>query len=174
MMITATFRTPAEPFAARVRELLDYDAFTGVFVWRVRRNNNNNARQGAVAGTLNMGYVVIAVDDRLYQAHRLAWLWTHGAWPAGHIDHIDGNKANNALANLRDVTRNVNQQNRKRAKRNSTSGFLGVSWYAPSRKWRAQIGLAGKTWNLGLFTTPEDAHARYLAVKREIHEGNTL
>lgn len=172
MKISVSFRALEDPFAARVRELLDYDALTGVFVWRVHRNNN--ARRGDVAGTLNLGYVVIAVDDKLYRAHRLAWLWAHGAWPAGHIDHIDGNRANNALANLRDVSRNVNQQNRKNAKHNSTSGLLGVSWCAPSRKWRAQIGVAGARMYLGRFATKEEAHARYLEAKRELHEGNTL
>lgn len=82
----------------RLRELLDYDPETGVFRWKEPRRK---CRVGEVAGSLRKdGYVKIQVDGRFYQAHRLAWLCVYGVWPSA-IDHIDGNRANNAIANLR-------------------------------------------------------------------------
>ena len=95
-----------------------------------------------------------------------------GAMPAGDVDHINGNRADNRWCNLRDVSRTLNNQNQRRAQKDNETGLLGVS---PHRgRFKAQIRVNGKVRNLGLFDSPEVAHKVYLAHKRLMHPGNTL
>ena len=158
--------------AERLREVLDYDPETGVFVWRVQVNNR--VEVGDVAGFSDgKGYLAIRLDRVQVFAHRLAWFWIHDAWPTGVIDHIDGVTTNNAIRNLRDVDHASNMQNLKGAKRdNSASGLLGV---VPSRdKWVAQIRVGRKKYHLGVYLTPEEAHHSYLVAKRIFHPGCTI
>jgi hypothetical protein len=153
--------------AERLRELLDYDKETGVFRWKARRRGIN---VGATTGTHNgHGYTVIQVDKHLYMAHRLAWLWCKGEWPKADIDHMDGNRANNAISNLRDVPRSLNAQNLKRALRRNTTGLLGVT----KRKggWIARIHVNGEVHHLGTFQTPELAQDAYATAKKLMHPG---
>lgn len=128
--------------ADRVRELLNYDAETGQFTWRVDRTGK--ARVGARAGTLqNNGAASIGIDGKVYLAHRLAWLWTHGEWPASGIDHINGDRSDNRLDNLRSATPMQNGANRCLDRRNK-SGYRGVSWHKDKQMWLAQITVAGR------------------------------
>ena len=157
--------------AERLREVLSYDADTGLFVWQAQRGCK---RPGESAGTQTDGYLQISVDGRLYKAHRLAWLYVHGAWPVDAIDHINGDRSDNRIANLRDVTLAINNQNRRCATAGKSSPLLGVSWYAQTRRWRAQIQVAGKNRGLGYFDDPQAAHEAYLAAKRQLHAGGTL
>lgn len=158
--------------ADRLRELLRYDPTTGVFTWRYARSGISPGPAGAVGGT---GYVYISVDGRRYLAHRLVWMHVHGKWPDGDTDHINCNRADNRLSNLRDVPRYVNNQNRSGVQSNNrTSGATGVTWHHHSRKWIARISLRGKTHRLGLFETVEEASAAYLEAKRRLHEGCTI
>lgn len=157
--------------AERLRELLSYDQETGVFTWRVQ--TNNRVKVGMVAGSLNgQGYVQLRVDGIRYAAHRLAWLYVHGEWPKHQIDHINGSKADNRIANLRDGTQSLNQQNRRTALSTNKTGFLGVASF--KGKFRALIYVKGKHVELGSFETPERAHAVYIEAKRKYHEGCTL
>ena len=150
--------------AERLRELLDYSAESGTFTWAVSRRK---CRKGAMAGcAMRNGYVVIRIDDRLYLAHRLAWLHTHGRWPAEQLDHIDRNRANNALHNLREVTNAENAQNQK--PRKNKSGFSGVR--KENSKWLAEIKVNYKPVRIGLFETPEAAHAAYIEAKQKLHQ----
>ena len=150
--------------ADRLRELTNYDPDTGVFTWAIsRRKCRKGDRAGCVARN---GYILIRIDDRLYLAHRLAWLHVHGRWPTEQIDHIDRNRANNALNNLREVTNAQNAYNQKA--RQNKSGFTGV--HKENSKWRAEIKVSYKTVNLGLFDTPEEAHAAYIEGKRRLHQ----
>lgn len=158
--------------AQRLRELLHYDPETGVFTWRISRGPK--APTGAIAGGIHKarGYWRIRLDDDLYYGHQLAWLHVHGEWPAHSIDHLDGNRTNNRIVNLRDVSNRINSQNRRRATPNTRSGFLGV---APNGSgWMALIKCNGKTNYLGTFRKAEDAHAAYVEAKRALHAGNTL
>lgn len=156
--------------AQRLRSLLDYDAASGALTNKVHRGV---ARAGAQAGALHKdGCIVVRVDRRLYKAHRLAWLYAHGRWPTGEIDHIDGNRQNNSLCNLRDVARRVNQENVRTARSDNASGVLGVNKRGGS--YRARIRLGGRYVVLGSFPTVDQAHAVYVAAKRQWHEGNTL
>lgn len=158
----------------RLRALLSYDPATGTFTRRISRCR---WRAGETAGAPNRGYVQIKIDNVLHAAHRLAWLHTTGSWPTGDIDHIDGNRSNNAFANLRDVTRGINAQNLRRARRDSQSGLLG-SFKKKDRKqkdrWQAQISLNGVLHYIGIYDTAEEAHAAYVAAKRRMHVGNTI
>jgi hypothetical protein len=164
------------PTVARVRELLDYDAITGVFTWRPDRQGVRRNRRGVVAGGVDSyGYVRIKVDGSRIGAHRLAWMHVHGAPPADQIDHIDGNRTNNAIANLRDVPAVVNRQNIRLPKAGNKTGLLGVC--APKYegcRYLAMICHNGKKIRLGYFDTPEQAHSAYIAAKREYHAGCTL
>ena len=154
----------------RLRELLDYDAETGRFVWR---QANKRVKAGAVAGYVgNDGYVRIRASGTRFLAHRLAWFYVHGTWPTGEIDHINGDRSDNRIANLRDVSRLTNRQNMRRAQADNRSGLLGVS--LANNRCKASIRSGGKNHHLGYFASPEAAHAAYVAAKRQTHEGCTL
>lgn len=152
---------------ARLKAALDYDEHTGLFTWVKPRVG---IKAGTKAGSRhNCGYVAICIDGRDYLAHRLAWFWHYGTWPIYLIDHIDGNRANNAIANLRDVPRIFNAHNVRRANRDSKTGFLGVTKI--KRGFEAQIATRGVHYHLGVFKTPEQAHEAYIAAKRVLHPG---
>lgn len=161
-----------EVTAARLRELLHYEPETGVLTWRFARRGISPGPAGCVSGP---GYLYVNVDGRKYLAHRLIWLYVHGSWPVHDVDHINCDRADNRLANLRDVERYVNNQNRSGVRSdNKASGETGVSWHIHSRKWRARIWLKGKEYRLGLFDTIDAAKACYLAAKREMHAGYVI
>jgi hypothetical protein len=156
----------------QLKKLLHYDTDTGLFTWLV--SPTNSVKAGSIAGArTSQGYVQIRVLYKNYLAHRLAWLYVHGEWPMLDIDHIDNNKINNAIANLRVVTHQVNQQNRKTAFRNNSVGYLGVFKVncKHTKPFRASIKLNGKKFHLGYYETPEEAHAAYLDAKRKLHGG---
>lgn len=158
---------------SQVRELLDYDPETGVFIWRVDRVGGNGTvvkAAGSVAGCASMretnSYLHIVINGRSYGAHRLAWLIMTGSWPAKDIDHKDGDGLNNQWINLREATSSQNCAN-KRLRRDNTSGAKGVSWRPDLGKWKATITAEGKTRHLGFFVDKDDAAAAYEAAATE-------
>lgn len=149
------------------KELLEYDPISGRFVWKVRRSRS--APVGSVAGSpLKTGYFAIVIGGKKYRAHRLAWFMTYGSWPENELDHINGVRTDNSLANLRPATRSENFQNKATSVRNS-SGYQGVSWDVGTQKWRAKICLNRKQHHLGVFDSLEDAAKAYAAAKAELH-----
>jgi len=155
----------------RLRDLLDYDEKTGVFIWKAARRGR--AKRGSEAGTTNgCGYTQICVDGKTYLAHRLAWFYVYAVWPKGGIDHKNGIRSANWIKNLRDATTFINLQNQREAHSRNKTGLLGVSPYR--KKWRADIFVNNKPKYLGLFSTPMSAHEAYLAAKREYHPGCTI
>lgn len=165
----------ADLTAARLRELLHYDPETGIFTWRVDRGPGGcAARAGDQAGHLGkqQGYILIGIDGQLYLAHRLAWLYVHGVWPTKLLDHEDTDRANNRIRNLREATRQFNCENIRTPNKNNKTGLLGVSPH--KNRFAAVIHTNYRKRHLGLFDTPEEAHAVYIAEKRRIHAGNTL
>lgn len=150
----------------RLLEFLDYNPDSGLFTWRVYRNRD--ARQGDIAGhvaTITGGrkYIRIRIDRRQYFAQRLAWLYMMGAWPDWLIDHADNDGLNNRWLNLRQATVSQNSANRKRARLNTT-GFKGATLLkSGTRRYQAQITVRGNAKYLGVYSTPEDAHAAYLS-----------
>lgn len=154
--------------AERLRAVLDYNPATGVFIWRV--GLSRIAKAGTVAGSVHgRGYIIIAVDRVPYRAHRLAWLYVHGRWPARLIDHANGITSDNRIANLREATYSENLQNGKRRSTNK-SGHTGVYWYAQTKRWKAQICIEGKRISLGYFLSLEEAAAAYVAAKARLHK----
>jgi hypothetical protein len=156
--------------AGRLRELLHYNTETGVFT---RRVTAGGYKAGSEAGTRLKDRMQIFVDRKSYLAHRLAWLYTHGAWPADELDHIDGNGFNNRMRNLRECIRRENMQNTK-LYLTSSSGFAGVSWIKSESKWRATITKDYKQVHLGRFDSPEAAHQAYLDAKSRLHTFNPV
>jgi hypothetical protein len=163
----------AEITAVKLRAMLDYDPAIGVFVRKVATSNRTKA--GEIAGIVNsIGYISVWLDGQPFLGHRLAWLYVHGEWPKNAVDHINAVRHDNRIANLRDVTQTINIQNRRKPQSNSTTGYLGVSWYAGKKRFCARIKTNGKYQNLGYFHTAEAAYAVYLSAKRELHAGCTI
>lgn len=143
----------------------------------IRRSSTRNAFAGSRAGTQHpSGYRYVHVDKVGYGEHQVVWAMTTGRWQAGQIDHINGVKNDNRIANLRDVPAGINQQNILAARANSKTGVLGVCLKKGNRTnpWAAQINVGGRSRLLGYYPTQEEAHTAYVAAKREQHPGCTL
>jgi hypothetical protein len=141
-----------------LKKYLNYNPKTGVFLWKCSRGHR---MKGDIAGCrATVGYWQIMLHKKYYLAHRLAWLYMTGSMPKHHIDHIDMDKLNNKISNLREATSKENAMNRTCAK-NSKSGRKGVSWNKASGKWMVFIKLDGKNRNLGSFDDIEEAAAAY-------------
>ena len=155
--------------AQRLRELLHYTPDTGIFTWRRTGKGINLDRS---AGCLDgRGYLAIMIDGGMFRGHRLAWLYANGAWPIAEIDHINGTRSDNRIANLREATTGQNRQNQRQAMgHNNSSRLLGTSWNPVRGKWQASIRFDGRAHFLGRFETVELAHAAYLIAKRKHHE----
>ena len=158
--------------ANRLREILHYEPATGTFTRLVYRSSN--AKSGQIVGSPDKdGYLRFYIDGRLYGAHRLAWLYVFGEWPSKDLDHINRIKADNRIANLREVSHSENLQNTTLCSRNK-SGFKGVSWYARTKRWVAHIKSEGRTKHLGYFDTPELAFAAYCDAAKQLHTHNPV
>lgn len=133
-----------------LRQRFHYDSETGEFHWASKPG-------GKALGYIDEnGYRRIWVNksERKHRAHRLAWLYVYGKWPEHTIDHINGRKDDNRIANLRDVPNYENSQNPVTAKRNKW-GIRVV--FIRNGKFRASIEVNGRTKHLGTFDTPEQA-----------------
>lgn len=156
--------------STRLREVLYYCPQAGVFTWRLSRQK---VKAGSVAGTTNSrGYCRITVLGQAYAAHRLAWLYVHGAWPTDQIDHINGVRNDNRIENLRDVSAAANSQNQRQPQ--GDNPFLGVSLVRNKNRWIARLRLDGEQRYIGCYATPEEARAAYIAAKRIHHHGCTI
>lgn len=162
--------------AARLRELLTYDPATGVFTWRVKRRGapGIGAIAGASEGRPNPSgfcYWNIGVDYGHYKRSRLAWLYVYGQWPAGEVDHKDGNESNDSIANLREATRRQNSQNTGLRKHNAAR-LKGVRYYKRDvlrKHWNARINVNGIEKCLGYFLTDVEAAAAYDEAAIRLH-----
>lgn len=141
----------------RLKHLLDYNSDNGLFYWKVQKGSS---APGSLAGTINKNgrYITICIDRRSYYAHRLAFLYASGRFPLYTVDHINGNKLDNAMLNLRDVPQSENNKN-ARKRYNNSSGHSGVAWSKPQKKWYAQIGGEKNRKFLGLFSELSEAIA---------------
>ena len=150
-----------------LKNAFNYDPLTGSFWWL------SGTHKGKRAGTLSsIGYIKLALNSKMYQAHRLAVLYMTGKLPTSDVDHINCNRADNRWSNLRVVSRSVNGHNRARANSNNKSGWAGVYRFRGDR-WIAQIASPHKSKQyLGIFDSPEAAHLMYLVAK-EVYFGNS-
>ena len=139
--------------------LFEYDPLSGVLTWKEKRSNMT---KGSVAGCLHKsGYMVVTINSKTYKLHRIIWIYMFNVIPDEfYIDHINGNKVDNRLQNLRLATNHQNQQNRP-APKNSSSGYRGVNWHKQMNKWMARICHNKQRKIIGYFDTPEDAYAAY-------------
>ena len=145
-----------------VSSLLIYNDVSGTLIWRKFRNQF--ALAGSIAGNpANHGYIIVTLYGKHYLAHRLVWLLNHGRWPEKDIDHIDHNKNNNKIENLREVDQLENSKNVGITIRN-TSGVVGVYWRKDVSKWTAKIRVDGVLLSLGSFNDKMSAvQARKMA-----------
>ena len=166
-----------------IREFLDYDPETGLFTWKERSVSRFSDRGGrytsewcqksfnskhggnpAFTAVCGKGYLVGGILGKTFSAHRVSWAHFHGSWPKFTIDHVNRNKTDNRIGNLRDVSVVVNNHNVERRK----GEYVGVTWWEPSRKWLARISKDGSCYYLGYYATAiaaakvRDAKAREL------------
>jgi hypothetical protein len=147
--------------AEHLRVHLDYDEQSGTLT------RKTGPRAGHVTGTIAKdGYKIVRVLGANYYAHRLAWLHVHGEWPTEHLDHIDGNRANNSLENLRECSVAQNAQNRK-VHANNKTGLIGVT--ERDGRFIAQLAVKGKPRFVAYAGSAEEAHRLYVAAKRSLH-----
>lgn len=147
------------PPVTELQRVLDYQPETGELIWRVRVAQRSPG--GSVAGSLtDDGYVAISFRGARLKAHRVAMALTLGKWPEEEVDHINGDRADNRLENLRLATHSENRCN-VRSYRNNKSGHKGVFWHKREGKWAAQITKDKKHRHLGYFSAKEDAVEAY-------------
>jgi hypothetical protein len=139
-------------------DTLDYDASTGNFIWKVKRNSiNGGVMPGDIAGRITRKYRRIGINGSRYAAHRLAWFYVNKSWPSFEIDHINGDQSDNRMCNLREATHSENLKNMKMHRDNS-SGFKGVYYVGKRNKcWQAQLATDGRRLTIGYFHTREEA-----------------
>jgi hypothetical protein len=149
---------------------LFYDPETGIFTWKIS-HPKGRPKFGDQAGTISRGYRSIQISGSLYRGCRLAWFYQFGEWP-NIIDHINGNRADDRIVNLRNVDHRTNNENRRKAMPNNIAGLIGASFN--DGKWIATIKVNGDRLYLGRYATPTEAHNAYVAAKRMHHMGCTI
>jgi hypothetical protein len=148
------------------KTLFLYDRETGVLKWKVKPSPRIAA--GAIAGSVDScGYRQIRYKSNFVMAHRLIWLMESGSWPSGEIDHINGDKLDNRIANLREVDRCKNMQNIHTPNPGNKTGYRGVYFHRQSGTYRASASVNNMRYGLGNHKTPEEANAAYIAFKQK-------
>jgi hypothetical protein len=149
--------------ADELRVLFDYNPDTGEFNWKVKVKGR---KLGRAAGYKNShGYILIGVRRKMYYAHRLAWLYVFGDFPECQIDHINCNKSDNRISNLRLATGSQNKANSK-LRSDSKNGLKGIK--KKGNRWKAKIKVNGVETSLGIFDSKQDAHDAYCKAALEL------
>lgn len=156
--------------AEYVRDILDYNPETGIFMWRktLSKRAVKGRKAGFINGHANGARIKIGILGREYMAHRIAWLFVTGEWPVCEIDHVDTNAMNNSWTNLRQASSSENLRNRGPQK-NNTSGYKGVTFVESRGLWIAGIKVHGKRHNLGAFKSAADAYKAYCDAVQKMH-----
>lgn len=150
-----------------LKAVLDYNPLTGLFAWKI-------APQGRIVGQVagsktERGYYRLCVDGVRYKAHRVAIAFVEGKWPTELVDHKDRNNGDNRYSEIRHANSCQNQANAT-IRKDNTSGYKGVSFHKKTKKWSARITVNKMRIQLGLFNTPEEAHAAYITVANKRHK----
>jgi hypothetical protein len=148
----------------RLKELLRYDSNTGIFIWL--KSSNGRIKVGDIAGTINNNYYCrIMIDNKRYYAHKLVWLYVYGELPDLIVDHINGNRNDNRVANLRLAARSQNNMNSKKR----TNNLKGTSYHKRDKVWHSEIRFENNRLYLGTFETQEAAHEAYKIASIKYH-----
>jgi len=156
----------SEPQLSEIKAMFRYEPETG-FLRRLTNGRGHRTRIGDVAGykTLN-GYILVKVGNRGYLAHQIAWFLCTGVWPISQLDHVNRDKADNRIANLRLASQSQNVSNT--AKLNGCiSRHKGVTFRGGS--FTARIKKNGISHHLGSFKTEEEASVAYVEAARKLH-----
>lgn len=148
----------------QVQSELNYNPETGIFT---RKTKSLKYNIGDVVGCNCNGYTYICCNKKNRYAHRLAWLYVYGYIPK-YIDHVNGNKKDNRIANLRETTISQNMHNSKKPK-NNTSGIKGVYFHKKSQKWMGRVYINYKCIYLGIFQNIDDAKKAVMIARKEHH-----
>ena len=147
-----------------LQDVLDYDPKTGEFRWLVKPSAR--VAVGQRAGSLDAkGYRVIGLANKVYKAHRLAWLYVYGEWPVSDLDFINRDPACIRIKNLRPATKSQNGGNAKARK----DGLKGAHFHKRSQRWQSSVNFNGKQFWLGYFDTEAEAHAAYCKAARKYY-----
>lgn len=140
-------------------EMIEYDYENNSLIWKIKRANYK--KKGDVAGSFckKTGYVKVALNNKTYLAHRLIWFLHYKNWPKNQIDHINGNRTDNKIENLREVTARQNSQNQVKHRKGK---LVGANYFKSRNKWASEIVIKRKRKFLGYFSTEEDAHNAYM------------
>ena len=163
-----------------LKECLDYNPDTGIFVWKKRplhhfkdsrSANSANSRMNSkkITNMDSCGYIQVKINSIIFQCHRLSWLYVYGYMPENQIDHINGVRNDNRIVNLREATRSENQQNQSNPHGETSCKKLGVYYHKKNEKFYSMIGINGSKKYLGCFNTAIEAHNAYLQAKRQLH-----
>ena len=157
-----------ESYKLQHRFLEAFDYIEGKLYWKINTNKSKNLI-GKEAGCKSSGmYGSIMLDKKSYCIHRVVYCMHHGEWPVV-VDHIDGNRKNHCIENLRAADHTTNQYN-KSMQRNNTSGVKGLIWNKQAKLWQAVISYNGKRRFLGYFKDKDDG-AEFIALARETLHG---
>ena len=142
-----------------LKSILNYDENIGILSRKIAKTVTVNI--GDTVGYLRSdGYLRTSIDGKGYMCHRLAWLYVHGEFPEEYIDHINGNKSDNRICNLREATNKQNQKNRK-VQANNKTGYRCVSYHKHNNRYIAAMQIDGKSSYIGSYATPLEASDAY-------------
>ena len=157
---------------AQAKNILEYDPTTGLLRWKNQtRKKFTDWFPGYEKAN---GYQEIVVCGVKVLVHRLAWAFVYNEHPASLIDHINGNRADNRIANLRSVTDLENNQNIAKPTKASKTGVRGVHFSSRINRWIAQITVNRKCNHLGSFKSLEEAKEAYMKAKQQFHSAPIL
>jgi hypothetical protein len=148
-------KTPNEQTIRRMTECLKVDG--DKLVWTKPPRNHQKSREGLAGYLKPEGYIVVNIGKFCWYAHRIVWLLEKGYWPVGQIDHIDGNRSNNSIDNLREVTAQENSVAKKKVNNKATSKYRGVSFNTRLQKWVCSLTYKSEKHYLGLFDNEYEA-----------------
>ena len=148
-----------------LKDILSYDATTGIFTWA--KSRGNGIKKGDRAGCLEgSGYIGIKINNVIYKAHRLAWLYFYGVWPPHFLDHPNRIKTDNRIINLRESD-DVDNQRNCNLRIDNTSGLAGVHWNKAEGKWKASITVSSKILHLGTHADKFEAFCSRLSANNK-------
>lgn len=154
----------AIPSKEELNELFDYHPVTGILYWK-----NHIRMKGKEAGGVdNSGYIRVRIKNKKYLIHRIIWTIVHGDIDGGEIDHINGNKSDNRIDNLRLCSRSENCMNRGLFKTNKL-GVKGVIYHQTMKKYKASISKDNKKVTIGFYDNKDDAYTAYKNMTLLLH-----